>query len=97
MPKRPTEVDEVAKRLKETRLAAGLTQAAVCRTCGFTSNRYANWEMGLSRPDIDAGKVLSKRLGWTMEWLYPGEPRSLDPELREKIFARVWETQVKRS
>jgi transcriptional regulator with XRE-family HTH domain len=42
----------IGKRLKELRLDIGLTQRAIAKEVGISSNGYANWEQGKSEPDI---------------------------------------------
>lgn len=49
-------------RIKELRLARGITQAHIARTLGVTQQTVSKWEKGVTYPDIDEAYKLAKVL-----------------------------------
>lgn len=71
-PSSPTSVAAIARRLKFTRLALGLSQAELCSQAGIARNTYNQWERGLGRPELDKGIALCETFGLTLDWIYRG-------------------------
>lgn len=92
-----------AKRLKEARLAAGLTQEQLAQACGVTNRAVSAWEKGRAS-DILAENLFAAadKLKVDPRWLATGhedqakaavgiakEIRELDPEQLEAIRSLV--------
>lgn len=75
----------IAARLRQTRLALGLSQAALCRKCGIAANTYNQWEKG-QRPQLDEAIKLVDGLDLTLDWIYLGDPGRLPYEVAQAIF-----------
>ncbi len=54
---------EFMTKLREARIAAGLTQKQVAEAMGITSSTYCGYETGKRTPDVTKIKQLSKVLG----------------------------------
>ena len=65
--------DTFAKRLKEMRLAAGLSQRELGRRIGLSedvvSSRVTRYERGTSEPDFGTASKLAKELGVPLAYL----------------------------
>ena len=53
----------VGQVIRKYRIAAGMDQAALAAQLGYTKTAVGNWELGLTRPDIDNVPRLCKILG----------------------------------
>ena len=51
-----TGVPAIAERLRITRQALRLKQAALCRQTGIAPNTYNQWEQERGRPDLDGAR-----------------------------------------
>lgn len=71
--------------IRKYRAAAGLDQATLAARLGYTKTAIGNWELGLSRPDIDNVPKLCKELnipvtellGMDQETALPGEDKNV--------------------
>lgn len=70
----------LARRIREAREAAGLTQAELAKSFGIEPKAISQWERENmlakrkpTRPDIDKIPALAERLGVTVEWLLTGK------------------------
>jgi transcriptional regulator with XRE-family HTH domain len=59
-------------RVKELRLATGMTQEAFADHCGFARTYMSRIETGGANPSIDALKVLADGLGVKISDLFEG-------------------------
>ena len=86
---------ELARRLRQTRRALGLTQRAAGELVGTNQPGWSNWESG-KEPDpdskdgprrisVEAAIVFCRRYHVTLDWLYLGDPSNLPVQLWEKI------------
>lgn len=76
----------VAKRLRATREALGLTQAEFCRRCAISPSAYSNWEtMQSHRPDLESALHLKAAFRLTLDWIYCGDPSGLPRTLIAKL------------
>ena len=48
--------------IRKYRIAAGMDQAALATVLGYTKTAIGNWELGLTRPDLDVIPILCRRL-----------------------------------
>ena len=83
----PTSVDEVAARLKLTREALKLSQAALCRQTGISPQTWNNAETGDNRLGLDNANKLRAKFGISLDWLFWGDMRGLPNELAKRIEA----------
>ncbi|RUT48572.1 XRE family transcriptional regulator [Paenibacillus anaericanus] len=58
-----------AKRLKEARLKAKLTQVEVRQNSGINNKTLSGYENGVSEPDYETLKVLCDLYGVTTDWV----------------------------
>jgi len=56
-------------RIREARLAAGLTQVELGERIGRTQAVVSAWERGERRPSVDALVALAHALGRSTDWL----------------------------
>ena len=59
-------------RVKELRLATGMTQEAFADHCGFARTYMSRIETGGANPSLDAMKVLADALGVKLADLFEG-------------------------
>src|SRR5882724_8050936 len=77
----------IAERLRLTRAATGLTQAAMGRLVGIASNAWNNNERGRDRISVDQAIKLCIATGVTLDWIYRGEMKGLPHDITIKIQA----------
>lgn len=65
-------VDSFAKRLKQIRKQAGLTQEQLAETIGLTRQAISRWEQGHTQPDMEMLLTLSQALHMDVETLVFG-------------------------
>lgn len=75
--KRPTDMSEIAERLRITREASGLKQAAWCRLTGVSAPAWNNYEAGNRRISIDEALKVCAAVGVTLDWIYRGQAAGL--------------------
>lgn len=63
----------IGEKLKQARLAAGLTQEVVAEKLGVSRQTMSNWENGRSYPDIASVIVLSDVYNLTLDSLLKGD------------------------
>ena len=80
-----TGVPAIAGRLRLTRQALRLKQAALCRQTGIAPNTYNQWEQERGRPDLDGAMKLCDAFGITLDWIYRGSMAGLPYEIAESI------------
>lgn len=80
-----TDVPNIARRIKLTRLALGLTQAEMCRRTGITPPAWNNYEKALGRPDIDPALAIVRATGVSLDWIYLGLEAHLPANVIEGI------------
>lgn len=54
---------QLGARLRELRLAAGLTQEALALKLGMPQNSYSNWERGEASPGLELIDKIAKAIG----------------------------------
>lgn len=79
------QIEAIAERLKVCRLALGLKPAELCRLTGIKPNTYSQWENGKGRPNLDEAMRLCDTLGYTLDWIYLGDPSGLTFNLSNKL------------
>lgn len=81
----PTGTADVAERLRLSREALKLTQAALCRITGISTAAWNNAETADARIGIDNAVLLCQATGLTLDWIYRGVRGGLSGEFLEAI------------
>ncbi len=84
----PTSVEEVAARLRLTREALKLSQAALCRMAGIPTNTWNNAETADNRLGLDEAFKLCRATGVSLDWIYRGNRALLPALILEEIARR---------
>lgn len=80
------ELDQIARRLVLTRRAMDeMRPADLCRRTGIRPNTYSQWEGAKSRPRLDEARLLCRHFGYTLDWIYEGDPSGLPHKLATRI------------
>lgn len=58
-----------AKRLKECRMAKGLTQKQFAEEIGYTRSHVNNWETRGTQPDYDTLIIIAKYFNETVDYM----------------------------
>ena len=69
----------VGQVIRKYRTAAGMDQAELASKLGYTKTAVGNWELGLTRPDIDNVPRLCKELNVSVTELLGMEPETALP------------------
>lgn len=85
----PHSLAAVAERMKLTRLALGLSQAAIGRLAGIEPQAWNNNERARGRISLDQAIKLCIATGVSLDWIYRGEMRGLPHELAVKIQEQI--------
>jgi DNA-binding XRE family transcriptional regulator len=83
-----TTPEEVAQRLQVLRLALGYaSQIAMVKFLGnpITTQQWNNWERGRSQPDLMRARIIARKTGATVDWIYWNERAGLPFHLVEKL------------
>lgn len=64
----------VGQVIRKYRIAAGMDQADLAAKLGYTKTAVGNWELGLTRPDIDNVPILCRELNVPVTELLDMEP-----------------------
>jgi len=73
-------------RLKELREALGLRQAQFAERVGLSATTYNNYEVGLSRPDIENALRIARALRVGLDWIYLGQERQVPQDIYDLII-----------
>lgn len=82
---RPTDKQEVGRRLRYLRKSLGLVQPALAQQINVARTRWNNWEVGVGRIPVDAAAQLVQIYGVTLDWIYLGREAGMPYELLMKI------------
>lgn len=85
----PHHRDEIARRLRATRLALGLRPSELCQATGIGTSTYSQWEAGLRMPDVLQILPICERFGLTLDWIYRAQISGLAYDLAVKIQAEL--------
>jgi transcriptional regulator with XRE-family HTH domain len=84
----PREVDAVAERIRLTREALGLKQAAFARLVGIEPQALNNYESGLRRISVDQAIKICAATGVSLDWIYRGLSSGLPINLATALQQR---------
>lgn len=59
------------KRLRDTRLSAGLSQVRLAAALGVAQQQVSLWEQGIHAPRDDRRPVIARVLGVSVSFLFP--------------------------
>jgi transcriptional regulator with XRE-family HTH domain len=82
------DVKAVAGRLRFLRFSQGESQSAVASKLGVATTTYADWELGLRLPTIEALFVLLSDGRIDIDWLILGE--TAEPQ-KSIFFSDIWQ------
>lgn len=77
----------IALRLRQGRAALGLSQVELCRRTGIATNTYNQWEKGRGAPDVWEAIKLVRAVGYTLDWIFEGNPAGLPHSIASKLPA----------
>jgi transcriptional regulator with XRE-family HTH domain len=77
--------DDVARRLKYSRIAVGVDQQDFAEAAGISQPRYNPYETGKRLLTLPAAMMLCERYSLSLDWLYRGDPSGLPNRLLSKI------------
>lgn len=78
-------LEAIAERLAASQKALGLKAAEVCRLTGIKPNTYSQWLNAKGRPRLDEAMLLCDHLGYTLDWIYFGDPSGLPYGLASEL------------
>ena len=84
-PSAPTATEMIAERLRLTREAKGLKQAAWCRLVGIGPQAWNNYERAVNRISLDQAMRICAATGVTLDWIYRGIAAGLPIEMASEI------------
>ena len=87
---------DVADRLRITREALGLTQAAIGNLAGISAQAWNNNERGRDRISLDQAIKLCIATGISLDWIFRGDMSGLRHDLAAKIMKKTAEKQERR-
>jgi transcriptional regulator with XRE-family HTH domain len=77
----------IGERLRLTREALGLSQAAFARAAKISAPSYNQYEKGVTRPSIDQAIRMRDAHKLTLDWIFLGDNSGLKTALHEAIKA----------
>lgn len=80
---------QLGLRIREARVAAGMTQKAVAEALGVTLQSVSQWENGRSQPETDRLMKLADILSVTWPWLKTGEGQKEANKASSQVFSRA--------
>ena len=80
-----TRVKAIALRLRQGRAALGLSQVELCRRAGIATNTYNQWEREHGAPDVWEAIKLVRAFGYTLDWIFEGNPAGLPHSIASKL------------
>jgi hypothetical protein len=79
------QLEAIAERLRASQAALGLKAAEICRLTGIRPNTYSQWLGAKGRPRLDEAMLLCDHLGYTLDWIYFGDPSGLPYALASEL------------
>lgn len=79
------QVEAIAERLQRSQAALGLKAAEICRLTGIRPNTYSQWLNAKGRPRLDEAMLLCDHFGYTLDWIYFGDPSALPYSLASQL------------
>jgi DNA-binding XRE family transcriptional regulator len=79
------QIEAIAERLQASQDALGLKAAEICRLTGIKPNTYSQWLNAKGRPRLDEAMLLCDHLGYTLDWIYFGDPKGLPYSLASNL------------
>lgn len=75
----------LAKRLKMTREAIGISAADLCKRIKVKPNRWSQYESGERRITVAVANKLCDEFDLSLDWIYRANPAQLPHALRLKM------------
>lgn len=96
-PGMPRDRKAIAERLKLTREALGLKQAAFARMVGIEPQAVNNYETGLRGISVDQAVKICAATGISLDWIYRGISAGLPVNLATALQQKQREQRTKKS
>lgn len=87
MPTGERSLKAIGERLRLTREALGISQAAFAKKARISPSAYNQYEKGRMRPAIDPALALCDHYKLTLDWIYRGDNSGLRADLSDAIKA----------
>lgn len=84
----PESMEAIAQRLRATREAFRMTQAAFSRLVGIEPQAWNNYERGAKRIAIDQALKVCRATGVSLDWIYRGMAAQLPVNLATALQDR---------
>jgi transcriptional regulator with XRE-family HTH domain len=95
MPKTPPPLSHLADgygwRLRAARRARGLKAVELARDLNVSPQRLSHWEVERHPPDLHAMLLLKRLHKIPLDWIYAGDPESLQGGLAQRLLALATE------
>lgn len=80
-------LEAIALRLRLTRQVFDLNQTEFCKKANISINAYNQYEQAVRRPSLENAIALCDAYNLTLDWVYRGDPSSLQYSLADAIRA----------
>lgn len=81
----PEQLKALAKRLRMTREALGLSAADLCKLIDCAPNRWSQYESGKRPITVPVAIAMCDEFGLSLDWIYRADPAKIPHELRLKM------------
>lgn len=81
----PESNKSLARRLKITREALGVSPAQVCKQLRIGASAWSMYESGERRITVQVAIKFCTEYGLTLDWIYRADPSRLPHEIRIKL------------
>ncbi len=78
--------EDMAKRIRWHRSLLGMTQSEYAAKAGLKRSQLNNWESGDFQVGISGARLLKKTYGLSLDFIYEGDPATLDMTLRKQLL-----------
>ena len=87
-----TSYDDIASRLRATRLALGLNSQTFAKRAGIHQSAYSQYENGRRLPTATAALAMCRAHRLTMDWIFLGDPSGLPHGLALRLSVLLMPT-----
>lgn len=79
------QLNAIADRLLDGQRALGLKPSEIADMSGIKRNTYSQWVNAKGRPQLDEAMKLCEAFGYTLDWIYFGDPQGLPYALAKAL------------
>ena len=80
-----TSMEHIGRRLKLFRLALGERQIELAKECGWSPQKWGQWENAKRLPNLPDMIELAERYGVTLDYIYRGDMSHMPERMARKI------------